>query len=134
MTGAPRPPWSAVNDPRRPRTGVATTIGGILVGFDEQVWSRRPPAQEQVVRTDRATRATAPHGWTIELPPTMGRADTPATLDAAERHAPVERRGAVERHAREWRAAPERRAGAVPSVLARTPNADEDGRGSDKTP
>jgi hypothetical protein len=46
---------------------VGQTIGGILVGFDEHVWSRRPAALEQVAQVDRALRVSAPGGRTIEL-------------------------------------------------------------------
>jgi hypothetical protein len=53
---------------RRRSGGVGQTIGGILVGFDEQVWRQRPPAQERVASTDRALRVSAPGGRTIELP------------------------------------------------------------------
>lgn len=54
---------------RRPRgASVTQTIGGVLVGFDEQVWSRRPPAQERVEQVDRVRTVVASEGLTIELP------------------------------------------------------------------
>lgn len=48
--------------------GVAQTIGGVLVGFDEQAWSRRPPAQERVEQEDRTRTVVVLGGPTIELP------------------------------------------------------------------
>jgi hypothetical protein len=34
--------------PTSKRRSVGQTIGGVLVGFDEQVWRHRPPADEVV--------------------------------------------------------------------------------------
>ena len=48
--------------------GVGQTIGGILVGFDEQVWRRQPPAQERVVAVDRLHTVVARSGLAIDLP------------------------------------------------------------------
>jgi hypothetical protein len=53
---------------RRSGPSVGTTIGGILVGFDEQVWRRQPPAHERVQQVDRAMTVVTPGGLTIELP------------------------------------------------------------------
>ena len=56
----------------RPRqktaNGIGHTIGGILVGFDEQVWRHQPPAQERVTEVDRLGTVVTPSGLTIELP------------------------------------------------------------------
>ncbi len=62
---APRP---GLGVPRRRSAPVGSTIGGILVGFDEQVWRRQPPAQERVGQVDRARTIVAPSGLTVELP------------------------------------------------------------------
>ena len=48
--------------------GIGQTIGGVLVGFDEQVWRRQPPARERVAAVDRLRTVVAPSGLTIELP------------------------------------------------------------------
>lgn len=53
----------------RPRSSVPQTIGGVLVGFDEQVWSRRPPAHERVEQVARLGTVVTPGGLAIELPP-----------------------------------------------------------------
>jgi hypothetical protein len=53
----------------RRRSSVPQTIGAVLVGFDEQVWSRRPPAQERVEQVGRLRTVATPGGLTIELPP-----------------------------------------------------------------
>jgi hypothetical protein len=63
---AGRPPGRDGARGRSP--GLASTIGGVLVGFDEQVWRRQPPAQERVGQVDRARTVVAPSGLTIELP------------------------------------------------------------------
>lgn len=55
--------------PRQKRAnGIGHTIGGILVGFDEQVWRRQPPAQERVAEVDRLGTVVTPSGLKIELP------------------------------------------------------------------
>lgn len=55
--------------PRQKRANlIGHTIGGILVGFDEQVWRRQPPAQERVAEVDRLGTVVTPSGLTIELP------------------------------------------------------------------
>ena len=64
-------------DRRRRGPSVGTTIGGILVGFDEQVWRRQPPAHELVQQVDRSMTVVAPGGLTIELPD-GGSASEPA--------------------------------------------------------
>lgn len=53
---------------RRRSASVGQTIGGVLVGFDEQVWSKRPPAQELVTAVDRLGSVVVPGGMTIDLP------------------------------------------------------------------
>jgi len=63
-----------VAERRRRGSSVAQTIGGVLVGFDEQVWSRHPPAQEQVGQVDRARTVVVPGGLTVELPAEAPRA------------------------------------------------------------
>ncbi len=69
--------------PRRAqRASVGQTIGGILVGFDEQVWSRRPPAQERVQQIDRLGTVVTPTGLTIRLPDETGAAEE--ATEAAE--------------------------------------------------
>lgn len=53
---------------RRRPASVGQTIGGVLVGFDEQVWRQTPPAQERVEKVDRVRTVSAANGLTIELP------------------------------------------------------------------
>jgi hypothetical protein len=53
---------------KRRRTPVGHSIGGILVGFDEQVLRRRPPGQEVVAQVDRARTIVPRAGLVIELP------------------------------------------------------------------
>lgn len=53
-----------------PGTSVGRTIGGILVGFDEQVWRRQPPAQERVEQVDRLGTVVSGAGLTVTLPET----------------------------------------------------------------
>jgi len=58
---------------RRPRgPSITQTIGGVLVGFDEQVLRRRPPAQERVEQVDRALTVAAPNGIIVALPAPLG--------------------------------------------------------------
>jgi hypothetical protein len=54
----------------RRRHGVGQTIGGVLVGFDEQVWSHRPPADELVhhARPDDPVPAADATRITIVVP------------------------------------------------------------------
>jgi hypothetical protein len=47
---------------------VGQTIGGLLVGFDEQVFGRRPPGQEVVVEVDRLRSVSPAAGLTVRLP------------------------------------------------------------------
>jgi hypothetical protein len=58
---------------RKPAT-VGQTIGGVLVGFDEQVWRNAPPAQERVEQTDRVQSVVAANGLTIEMPAAVDEA------------------------------------------------------------
>lgn len=61
--------------PRRKRkTSVAQTMGGVLFGFEQQVWRTAPPPQELVHHARRDAAVPAGDGTllTIELPPTMG--------------------------------------------------------------
>lgn len=64
---------------------IGQTIGGVLVGFDEQVWRHRPPADELVhhARPDDPVPAKDGSLLTIELPP-----DTPGAPDT-EPEAPI---------------------------------------------
>ncbi|HSG85325.1 MAG TPA: hypothetical protein VLA23_03220 [Candidatus Limnocylindrales bacterium] len=68
-SGTWRPPGAV----RRRAATAPTTIGGILAGFDEQVWRRQPPAQERVARVDRAGAIATPGGLTITLPEQVDR-------------------------------------------------------------
>lgn len=89
-----RPAASAPSDPQRSqpqrahRASVGQTIGGILVGFDEQVWSRRPPAQERVQQIDRLGTVVTPSGLTIRLPDETSAAGETETAEPAEAIAP----------------------------------------------
>jgi hypothetical protein len=58
---------------KRSEPSIGQTIGGVLVGFDEQVFGRRPPGQEIVEQIDRLRSVSPGSGLTIELPE-----DTPA--------------------------------------------------------
>lgn len=63
----------------RRRSSVPQTIGGVLVGFDEQVWNRRPPAQERAEQVDRLGTVVGSGTLTIVLPEPpdgSGRAST----------------------------------------------------------
>jgi hypothetical protein len=60
--------------PRRKRkTSVAQTMGGVLFGFEQQVWRTAPPPQELVhhARPDAAVPAGDGTLVTIELPATL---------------------------------------------------------------
>lgn len=61
--------------------GAGQTIGGILVGFDEQVWRQRPPARELVVTVDRLGTVTTPSGLMIDLPDEDVVDDPPGAAD-----------------------------------------------------
>jgi hypothetical protein len=69
---------------RRPGASVGQTIGGILVGFDEQVWSRRPPAQERVQQIDRLGTVVTPTGLTIRLPDETAAAGEATATDSPD--------------------------------------------------
>jgi hypothetical protein len=60
---------------------IGQTIGGVLVGFDEQVWRHRPPADELVhhARPDDPVPAKDGSLLTIELPADV--ADAPGAPD-----------------------------------------------------
>ncbi len=75
---------------RRPAT-VGQTIGGVLVGFDEQVWRNAPPAQERVEQADRVRSVVAASGLTIEMPAAMAE----AAADAAAARARAQGDGAA---------------------------------------
>jgi hypothetical protein len=53
---------------KRSEPTIGQTIGGVLVGFDEQVFGRRPPGQEVVEQIDRLRSVSPGSGLTIELP------------------------------------------------------------------
>lgn len=54
---------------RGPKGGSAMhTIGGVLVGFDEQVFGRTPPGGEVHEQIDRAQTISSANGLTIEIP------------------------------------------------------------------
>jgi hypothetical protein len=88
---SPRPPADADADsgdaadgadanlkPRRPkRRSTAQTIGGVLFGFEQQVWRTAPPPQELVhhARPDAPVPAADGTMLTIEFPPAL---DEPA--------------------------------------------------------
>jgi hypothetical protein len=60
--------------PRRKRkNSVAQTMGGVLFGFEQQVWRTAPPPHELVhhARPDAAVPASDGSLVTIELPPTL---------------------------------------------------------------
>jgi hypothetical protein len=63
-TGKPR---------KRRRSSTAQTIGGVLFGFEQQVWRTAPPAQELVhhARPDAPLPAGDGTMITIQLPPTV---------------------------------------------------------------
>lgn len=66
---------------------VGQTIGGVLVGFDEQVWRNAPPAQERVEQADRVRSVVAASGLTIEMSAALDEAaaDEAAADEAAAR-------------------------------------------------
>ncbi len=66
---------------RKRGRSIPQTIGGVLVGFDEQTWSRRPPAQERVEQVGRLATVVMPGGLTIELPEAGADAPAPPTGD-----------------------------------------------------
>jgi hypothetical protein len=70
---------------KRRRSPVGHTIGGILVGFDEQVLRRLPPAQEVVAQVDRARTVVPGTGLIIEFPdPSMPDPLFPVTQPEAD--------------------------------------------------
>jgi hypothetical protein len=56
---------------------VGQTIGGVLVGFDEQVLGRRPPGQEIVVQVDRLHSVSPAAGLTVDHPDDVRGHDDP---------------------------------------------------------
>ena len=54
------------------------TIGGVLVGFDEQVLGRRPPGQEVVEQVDRSQASIPGAGLVVEVPPIRSIGRTPS--------------------------------------------------------
>ena len=62
---------------RRKRSTAAQTIGGVLFGFEQQVWRTAPPPQELVhhARPDAPVPAGDGTLLTIELPPDAGLDD-----------------------------------------------------------
>jgi hypothetical protein len=58
---------------RKRKTSVAQTMGGVLFGFEQQVWRTAPPPQELVhhARPDAAVPAGDGTLVTIELPATL---------------------------------------------------------------
>lgn len=69
---------------------IGQTIGGVLVGFDEQVFGRRPPGQEVVEQIDRLRSVSPGSGLTIELPDDRTAAET--AVDGASDAAPADGR------------------------------------------
>ena len=60
--------------PRRKRKPtMAQTMGGVIFGFEQQVWRTAPPPQELVHHARPDAAVPSPDGTlvTIELPPTM---------------------------------------------------------------
>lgn len=71
MSGPDEGPDAPAPGPRRLRAGaVGQTIGGILVGFDQQIMRATPPAQELVrhARPDAPVPAADGSLVSIELP------------------------------------------------------------------
>ena len=60
----------ALKPARRRRQTVAQTIGGVLFGFEQQVWRTAPPPQELVhhARPDGPVAASDGRRYTIKLP------------------------------------------------------------------
>jgi hypothetical protein len=58
---------------RKRKASMAQTMGGVLFGFEQQVWRTAPPPQELVhhARPDAAVPAGDGSLVTIELPPTL---------------------------------------------------------------
>ena len=80
------------------RQSTGQTIGGILAGFDQQVWRTTPPAQELVAKGKRLAPVPAEGGGTLtvgfadEADAPAGDGAEPATLrlDAPGAHAVVD--------------------------------------------
>ncbi len=64
------PGVSAHRSRRRRRPTAAQTMGGVIFGFEQQVWRTQPPPQELVehARPDRPVPAKDGTMYTIELP------------------------------------------------------------------
>lgn len=79
--------------PRKPRRPVGETIGGILVGFDQQIFRDLPPAQE-LVQQSRPLRGLVglgdgreivfPDEQSDAIAPEVDAADQPAEAAAPE--------------------------------------------------
>jgi hypothetical protein len=83
-----QPPAQAeaeASKPRHPkRRSTAQSIGGVLFGFEQQVWRTAPPPQELVhhARPDAPVPAADGTMLTIEYPPTLDEpGDPPAPGD-----------------------------------------------------
>ncbi len=73
--------------PRRKRkTSVAQTMGGVIFGFEQQVWRTAPPPWELVHHARPDAPVPSPDGTlvTIELPPTMEESGTEPESTADE--------------------------------------------------
>ena len=71
--------------PRPPTGSVGQSIGGALVGFDEQVFGRQPPGGEVHEQIDRTHTISASQGLTIELPPDTDEAEHGPSSDQRDR-------------------------------------------------
>jgi hypothetical protein len=59
---------------RKHKPTMAQTMGGVIFGFEQQVWRTAPPPQELVHHARPDAPVPSPDGSlvTIELPPTLG--------------------------------------------------------------
>jgi hypothetical protein len=72
---------------------VGQTIGGILVGFDQQIFRTTPPVNELVAKGDRLAPVAASDGGTMRVRmPEDPPPDAPEPADAPEPPARISRR------------------------------------------
>ena len=78
--GAPVQPRAKGTGKSKGQGGLGPTIGGILVGFDQEIMRRMPPTQELVKRGAPIRRVTGQDGsdLVIGLPEDLAKDEDPA--------------------------------------------------------